>query len=399
MFRSYRIGSVLGIPIKLDVTFLLILPIFAWLIAGQVVELAVVLEVVLGTDLDVAALEGTGWIWVLGSLAALGLFASVLLHELGHSVVALRYGVPIESITLWLLGGVAQLTDTPEEWHQELAIAVAGPAVSVAIGVGSYGLLLATPDALEPLRFVLAYLAVMNVVLAAFNMLPGFPLDGGRVLRALLARNRPYEVATAQAARVGQLFAFVLGLFGLFTINVFMIAIALFVYIAAAGEARQTALEAAVGGVRVADVMTPREALVTVDPDATVRELLERMFVHRHTGFPVTDSTGVVGFVTLEDVRSVPPVERDARLVRDVMRRSPTTIHASEDAIGALLSLQRDGYGRLLVTDDRGDVVGLVTRSDLARALSIGMVRGRVEDLEPAPGVDEGRLPERTHRW
>ena len=400
MFRSYRIGSILGIPIKLDVTFLLILPVFAWLIAIQLTELATVLNLAMGAGIDVATLEGTEWIWILGSAAAIGLFVSVLLHELGHSVAAMRYDVPIESITLWLLGGVASFTEMPKDWRQEFVIAIAGPIVSVAIGVVSYAVLLVVPPALDPLRFVFAYLAVMNVVLAVFNMLPAFPLDGGRVLRSLLARNRPYAVATQQAARVGQLFAIALGLFGLLALNFIMIAIAFFVYVAAAGEARQTALEAAVGDVLVADVMIPSSELVTVDADETVSDLLERMFRERHSGFPVLEGGHIVGLVTLEDVQEVASVERDATLVRDVMQTSPEEIDVDDDVVSAMITLQRSGTDRVLATDETGAAVGMVTRSDLARALSIGMVRGPREPEERDRPLEDVSMPDSTtHRW
>src|SRR6056297_3087575 len=133
--RRFRIGSAFGIPIQLDLTFLLVLPLFAWIIGSQVEQTAGVLNDSLGTGLDPALLTGGSLVWVLGIVAAVGLFTGVVLHELGHSLVAIRFGFPIDSITLWLFGGVAQLTEMPEDWKQELAIAVAGPIVSIALGV------------------------------------------------------------------------------------------------------------------------------------------------------------------------------------------------------------------------------------------------------------------------
>ena len=202
--RRFRIGSAFGIPIQLDLTFLLVLPLFAWIIGTQIEQTADLLNRSLGTGLDPALLTDGSLVWVLGIVAAVGLFTGVVLHELGHSLVAIRYGFPIESITLWLFGGVAQLTEMPEDWKQELAIAVAGPIVSVVLGGLSYLVFAVLPPTqstvVEAARFVFAYLALMNVALAIFNMLPGFPMDGGRVLRALLARTRPYARATTIAA-------------------------------------------------------------------------------------------------------------------------------------------------------------------------------------------------------
>jgi len=266
--RRFRIGSAFGIPIQLDLTFLLVLPLFAWIIGTQVAQTADLLNRSLGTGLDPALLTGGSLVWVLGVVAAVGLFTGVVLHELGHSVVAIRYGFPIDSITLWLFGGVAQLTEMPEDWKQELAIAVAGPIVSVALGVLSYAAFVVLPGTestiVESARFVFAYLALMNVALAIFNMLPGFPMDGGRVLRALLARNRPYARATKIAAEVGKVFAIMLGLFGLFVAgNIFLAGLAFFIYIGAAGEARETSMRADLEGAAVPLVLelgaTPAE--------------------------------------------------------------------------------------------------------------------------------------------
>jgi Zn-dependent protease/CBS domain-containing protein len=374
--RRFRIGSVFGIPIQLDLTFLLVLPLFAWIIATQVEQTAGLLNESLGTGLDPAVLTDGSLVWVLGAVAAVGLFTGVVLHELGHSVVAIRFGFPIDSITLWLFGGVAQLTEMPEDWKQELAIAIAGPIVSVALGVLSYGAFLVLPPSqsavLESARFLLAYLAAMNVALAAFNMLPGFPMDGGRVLRALLARTRPYARATTIAAEVGKVFAILLGLFGLFVVgNIFLAGLAFFIYIGAAGEARQTTMRAELEGIQVRDVMTPADRVTTVTTDQSVRELIQTMFRERHTGYPVEENGEVVGLVTLEDARAVREVERDAYTVGDVMTTELYTVSPETDVMDALNELGRNSVGRLVVTDADGAFRGLLTRSDIMTALSI----------------------------
>ncbi len=374
--RRFRIGSVFGIPIQLDLTFLLVLPLFAWIIASQVEQTADLLNRSLGTGLDPALLSGGSLVWVLGIVAAVGLFTGVVLHELGHSLVAIRYGFPIDSITLWLFGGVAQLTEMPEDWKQELAIAVAGPIVSVGLGVLSYVAFFVLPGTestiVESARFVFAYLALMNVALAIFNMLPGFPMDGGRVLRALLARTRPYARATEIAAEVGKVFAIMLGLFGLFVAgNIFLAGLAFFIYIGAAGEARETSMRADLEGVQVRDVMTPADRVTTVTPDVSVRELIGTMFRERHTGYPVEVNGEVVGLVTLEDARAVKEVERDAYTVRDVMTTELVTVTPELDVMDALQELQDNSVGRLVVTDADGEFRGLLTRSDIMTALSI----------------------------
>ncbi|MFP8888187.1 CBS domain-containing protein [Natrialbaceae archaeon A-CW2] len=382
--KSFRIGSLFGIPIKLDITFLLILPVFAYLIGLQIEPVAAILNETMNAGISTEEITTGMTPWILGLTAAIGLFVGVVLHELGHSLTAQRYGFPIESITLWLLGGLAALSEMPEDWKQELNIAIAGPIVSVLVGVASYGLFLATPAELDGIRFVLGYLAVLNVALAIFNMVPAFPMDGGRVLRALLARNRPYARATQQAASIGKLFAIIMALFGLFT-NIFLIAVAFFVYIAASSESRQVTMKAAFEGVSVRDIMTPAGSLHTVMPGTSVADLIRRMFSERHTGYPVIDDGHLVGLVTLSDARDIKPVERDAFTVADVMSTDLKTIEPDADAMTALERMQKDDIGRLLVMDRHGDLVGLITRTDLMTAMNIIRQSGAMN-----PAANEG---------
>ncbi|MFB6160185.1 MAG: M50 family metallopeptidase [Haloferacaceae archaeon] len=379
--RGIRIGSAFGIPVRLDVTFLVVLPLFAWLIGSDVTNLVQVLNDLFGASLSGAVLGASPLRWLLGVGAALGLFLCVLLHEFGHSLVAMNYGYEIDSITLWLFGGVARFVDMPEDWREELVIAVAGPVVSVLLGALSYAGFLVVPGTVEPVQFVFGYLALTNVALAVFNMLPGFPMDGGRVLRALLARNRPYAQATQQAAEVGKVFAFLLALFGLFA-NLFLVALAFFIYIGAASEAQQTTMRAAFEDVTVSDVMTPRDQLSTVQESASVADLLNRMFRERHTGYPVMRGDELVGVVTLDDAREVREVERDAYTVGDVMSDEVTAIAADADVMDAISTMQEHGIGRLPVRDDAGAVVGLVTRTDVMTAFNIIKSHGSL-DLPP----------------
>jgi len=374
--KSFQIGTLFDIPIKLDLTFLLVLPLFAYLIGVQIEPTVGILNSLWGTSIDPAPLTGGATPWVLGSLAAIGLFVGVVLHELGHSLTAQRYGFPIDSITLWLFGGIAALSEMPEDWRQELNIAIAGPIVSILVGVVAYACFLFVPalglDSTvgDSLLFLFGYLAVLNVALAGFNMLPAFPMDGGRVLRALLARKRPYAQATQQAASVGKFFAVLMGLFGLLNFNIILIGIAFFIYIGASSESQQVTLRAAFQGVTVSDLMTPKSELHTVDPRTSVAELVERMFIERHTGYPVLEREELVGLVTLSDAQQIKAVERDAYRVEEVMSRDLKTISPDSDALTAIERMQRDNIGRLLVVDD-GELVGLLSRTDIMTALSI----------------------------
>ncbi|MDB2225576.1 CBS domain-containing protein [Halorubrum ezzemoulense] len=382
--RGIKIGSAFGIPIRLNWTFLIVLPLFAYLIGSQVGMIAEVMNETAGLGIDATAVASGTTPWVLGLSAVIGLFVGVLLHEFGHSLVAMRYGYEIESITLWLLGGLASFAEFPEDWRHEFWIAIAGPLVSVAVGIACYGVVLVAPVGSNAVLFVFGYLALLNIVLAVFNMLPAFPMDGGRVLRALLARNQPHAQATQRAASVGKVFAFLMGIFGLFTFQLLLIVLAFFVYIAASGEAQQTTLKAAFEDVTVGDVMTPREGLHTVTEDTSVGDLMSRMFEERHTGYPVLDGDELVGMVTLEDARSVREVERDAYRVDDVMVTDLVAVDPDADALTALQTMQEHGVGRLPVVDADGELVGLISRSDLMTAFNIIQTGG-------TPGVISGR--------
>ncbi|MEA1930608.1 MAG: M50 family metallopeptidase [Euryarchaeota archaeon] len=385
--RGIRLGSAFGIPIQLNWTFLLILPVFAWIIGSDIITLVELVNNVLGSSIPTEPLTVGSLPWLLGFAAAGGLFFGVLLHEFGHSLVAMRYGLEIESITLWLLGGVASFREMPEDWHKEFTIAIAGPVVSVLVGVVSYIAFILTPASLGPLQFVLGYLAVMNVTLAVFNMLPGFPMDGGRVLRALLARKRPHAQATQLAAEVGKIFAFLLGMVGLFAFSPLFILLAFFIYIAASGEAQQSTVKAAFQGVTVQDIMTPGEELHVVEEGTTVAELLGRMFTERHTGYPVVDTRGeLVGMVTLDDARTIQEIERDAYRVEEVMERDVRSITPDADAITALRTMQEHGVGRLPVVDERGDLAGIISRTDLMTAFNVIQSRGDNSSLIQSGG-------------
>jgi Zn-dependent protease/CBS domain-containing protein len=396
--KSFRVGRLFDIPIELDLTFLLVLPLFAYVIGVQVERWTEILNDVLGANIAAGALTTTPTVaFGMGTLAAVGLFVGVVLHELGHSLVARRYGIEIQSIRLWLFGGVAQLAKMPEDWKQELYVALAGPAVSILLGVGAFvGFQFLPADGgtvLAAVKFLVGYLALMNVALAGFNMLPGFPMDGGRVLRALLARNRPYARATQMAARVGQGFALLLGLFGLFGGGgLFLVAIAFFIYIGASSEAQQTTMRAAFEGVTVRDVMTRAEQVHTVHPETSVADLVDRMFRERHTGYPVVRDGDVVGLVTLEDAQRVQPVERDAYRVDDVMSTDLVTVTPSTSAIDAIGTMQQHGVGRLVVMSDPdpfrpaddATFAGLLSRSDLMTALDIIQTSGTLERGGPS---------------
>lgn len=372
MFKSYRVGSLFGIPIKLDITLLIVLPVFAFLIGSQISLIVEALdELILGQAIDPEPLADGNMPWLLGLAAAIGLFIGVLAHELGHSLVALRYEYEISSITLWLLGGVAQFTEQPREWAHEFWIAIAGPAVSVLVGVVCYGLVLVLPSGAEAALFVFGYLAILNIALAVFNMIPAFPLDGGRVLRALLTRRtRSFTDATQRAVRIGKYFAIAMGILGLF-FNLWLIAIAFFIYLAGSAEGRHTAIAAVFKDVSVTEVMTDRSQFVTVGTDLPLADFLDVMMERRHTGYPVVENGEIVGVITLEDFKGVPPELRSSRTVGDVMSPDLKTIDNDASGMDAFREISQQSVGRLLVTDADGTIIGMITRTDLVRAFEL----------------------------
>ncbi|WP_158057972.1 site-2 protease family protein [Halorussus halophilus] len=368
--RNYEITEVWDIPIRINTSLLVFLPILAWLIgSGQQIELyAGLIEGLTGRGFDPASLRAGATPWVIGAAAAVGLFVSVTIHELGHSWVALRYGIEIESITLWILGGLASLKTIPREWNREFWIAIAGPISSLLVAAVCYAGLLVAPETLQASRFVVGWLAISNVTLAAFNLLPAFPMDGGRVLRALLARDRPYGAATRIASRVGVAFAFLFAVVGALNFQIIMLLLALFIYGAATTESRTVLLDELLEGITVGDIVSSDPA--TVPATATVEDFGAQLLRERRPVHLVTDHGGaVVGLVTLEDLRKVKREDRETTRVEEIMQDAPR-FDSSADAFDALIQLNQAGRSNAIVEGADG-LVGVLTQADYANAMSI----------------------------
>jgi Zn-dependent protease/predicted transcriptional regulator len=353
-----------GIPLYLDPTFLIILPLLAWMI-GRRIELYVRL---FGLPVDPAALQASGQAYVLGLIAAVGLFVSVIVHELGHALVGRRYGVRVKRITLWLLGGMAQFEEIPRQRGAEAVIAIAGPLTSLAVAAASRAVLTLLPWSAGG-QFVFGYLAYMNVALAVFNLLPALPLDGGRVLRSLLALRLPYLRATQVAAGLSTGLAILLGLYGFLTLNIFLMLIAFFVYMAGSAETQSTLISDLLGDIGVRDVMT-RE-VESVPPDLPIADLLQKMLRERRLGYPVIDTAGrLVGIVDLKHVQGAQP---DAT-VAQVMSTDIVTISSTGTALEAFQVMSANNFSRLVVVDARKEMVGIVSKTDLVRAIQVRVV-------------------------
>ena len=367
---NYTVLRIWGIPIRLNISLFVFLPILAWLIGSgeQLSVYASIINNITPATVDAADLTDSDR-WFVGTAAAVGLFVSVTLHELGHAWVARRYEIDVESITLWILGGLAALSEMPREWNREFWIAIAGPTTSVLVGVVCFAALTVVPESATILVFVLGFLAVINVMLAAFNMLPAFPMDGGRILRALLARNRSYVSATRIAARAGVAFAIVFMFLGIVVaFSPILILVALFIYVAATTESRVVVLGELLAGLSVADLLADVEA---VPADATVESVFDRLLKARRTDLAVVDDTGaIVGVVTASALRSVPAEAYETTTVGEIVTTDLPRIDSETSAFDALREL-RGGRAEVAVVDRDGSAVGLISNADFTAALDI----------------------------
>lgn len=367
--RNFTIGRVWGIPIRINISLVVFLPILAWLIGTgtQIAVYAGLIEAIAPVTIDPATLAAESR-WVIGILAAVGLFVSVAIHELGHAWAAMRYGVEVQSITLWILGGLASLSSVPREWDREFWIAVAGPAASVLVGAVCLAALYVIPASAPVAVFVVGWLAVTNIVLTVFNMLPAFPMDGGRVLRALLARSRPYGSATRIAARIGTGFAVLFAIVGVLAFSPLLLLLALFIYGAASGESRVVMLGDLLEGLTVGDLATAENAITR---GTAVDGVLPRLLGARRSELPVVDDSGaVVGAVTASALRDVDPDDYQTTTVESLLSTDLPRLDAEMTAFDGLIELDSTRASVALVERD-GSVVGIISRSDYSATLAL----------------------------
>ncbi len=369
MRSSLKVGRVLGIPILIHITFLLILPVFVLLFGFLGPSTG---SELFGLPLGYGDLP-VDWVTkvILGIIASIAFFGSVLLHELAHSYVALRFGYKISGITLFIFGGVSQIEEIPPKAPGEARMAFVGPAASFLIGIILVPLALVLQGNsnlyVEIVWITFGLIGVYNILLGAFNIIPAFPMDGGRILRAILARRVGFVRATDLAADIGKAIAIIMGILGIF-LNPFLILIAFFIYVGAGEEAASTRITQAMEGIRVGDIMTKQVSTVT--PNFTVRELLDKMMVERHTGYPVVEGERVIGMVSLQDATNIPGDQQSITRVANIMNRRFETVSSNAPAMDAFRMVSNRGSGRVPVVDD-GRLVGIISRTDLMRTLQI----------------------------
>jgi Zn-dependent protease/predicted transcriptional regulator len=384
MKSSLPLGRIAGVRVQVDVS---------------VIVVVVILVVTLAFGRFPHVLPGRGTVAYLAAavIAAVLFMASVLAHEVAHAVVARRNGIQVESITLWLFGGVAQLRGDPRSPGADLRIAAVGPLTSLALGVGygavAFGLSLAGVGGL-PVA-VLGYLAGINVVLAVFNLAPAAPLDGGRVLRAILWMIwRDQQRAAFAAGRAGRIFGYLLVGLGLLQVaygssfsGFWLVLIGLFIVSAAAAEEQHARVGSLLRTVVVGDVMTAHP--VVADPEQSVDEFIRRTaFTRPFSSYPLTDPTGRLrGLVTINRVRTVPVERRASTELSEIACRPDEipTARPDEPLADLLPRMAGCADGRAIVTAENGAVVGIVSPSDVSRAVQLASLDRPGRGTGPGP--------------
>ena len=392
MFGSrWRIFRIFGIPIGVDASWLIILALITWTLSRY-----------FGGTLPGVPTSDR---WLLGLVTAVAFFICVVLHELGHSLVARSVGMNIRGITLFLFGGVAELTDEPPSAKSEFLMAIAGPLVS-GILAGLFWFLAAFGDAAGWPRTAvvpLHYLGFINLTILIFNLLPAFPLDGGRVFRSILwGAMGNLRRATQVAALVGRGFGWFLiglGVLGLISgpefwmAGIWMALIGLFLSNAASSSYQQVVIRQALAGEPVARFMNRQP--ITVLPDVDLRTWVEDYVYryHRKTFPVVTEDGHLVGMIATRALADIPRADWSQHTVNEVMRRDlgPVSIAPSDDALHAMEKMQRSASSRLVAVQD-GRLVGIVSLKDLMRFLHLKLDLGD----EPPPSYGP-REREETH--
>jgi Zn-dependent protease len=369
---SWKLGRVSGIKIQVHWTFLILI---GWVVLLHMSRGAGAGEVASGVAL------------------VLAVFSCVVLHELGHALTAQRFGIHTRDITLLPIGGVARLERMPDKPGQELLVAVAGPAVNVVIAAILFGFLAAT-NGLKPMQEVavvggslVVQLAWLNVILVAFNILPAFPMDGGRMLRALLAMRLDYVRSTQIAASIGQAMAILFGFVGLFA-NPILLLIAIFVYLGAQAEAQQVQLRVALEGVPVSEAMLTR--FRALGQTETLDHAVEELLAGSQQDFPVLDGGRVAGMLLRKDLVKALKERGRETTVGEIMRSGVVLLDEDEPLERALTQMRQGSFSALPVVRDRM-LVGLLTLENVGELIMVNTAlrgAGSRSDVDSCAGLN-----------
>lgn len=366
--RHITLFTLFGFEVKLDFSWIFLALLISWSLATGYFPVTY------------TGLSATTY-WTMGIAGALGLFFSIIFHEMSHSLVARQYGLPIRGITLFIFGGVAEMEEEPKDAKTEFLMAIAGPIASLLLTLvfGLCATISINFGATAAVSGIFSYLSLINGVLAVFNLVPAFPLDGGRVLRAALWRWKgDVRWATRIAARAGSGFGLVLIILGVLNIlsgnfvgGMWWFLIGMFLIGAARGSYIQLQTRRAFEGETVARFMT--ESPVTVPPELSVAQLVDDyVYTYGHDMFPVLASGQLLGSVTIHDVKALPREKWASTQIGEIMtpRSETNTIGPREDALKALSLMQRGGRSRLMVADG-SRLIGIVVLKDMLKLMSL----------------------------
>ncbi|AHB13434.1 site-2 protease family protein [Dehalococcoides mccartyi] len=376
MKSSFKLGRILGIEIGIHASWLIIFALLSWSLAVAYYP---------AIDNQISPFTG----WALGVLSCLLLFGSVLAHELGHSVIAIRQGIPVKSIVLFIFGGVSNLTKEPDNPGAEFRIAISGPAVSIVLSL-VFWLFQSVFAALNITLTsgVFLYLAQINAMLAIFNLTPGFPLDGGRILRAIIWNtSKNLRKATLISARVGLVFAYLLifggitaAFLGIGISGLWLALIGWFMATTAQGSYQQTVISEILSAVNVSRVM--RREFKTIDPDKTLYQTLhEYILPLNQRALPVFENGQLTGLISLSDIKKIPADKLGQTSVRQVMTpfEKLKTVNPEEHLGNVINMLQSKDINQLPVLSD-GKLVGIISRTSLIEYLQM---RQEMETNQP----------------
>ncbi len=356
---SIRLGKIFGIPVAVDYSWFLVFVLFTWTFA-----------------VGYFPAEFKNWsnteYWVVGAITALTLFGSVLFHELGHSLVALRYKIPVRNITLFIFGGISQISEEPVSAISEFWITVAGPIVSFVLAA-VFAVLSLVTGGLAPLYAIVKYLAYINAILGLFNLIPGFPLDGGGVLMSIIwgvtrNRHRALLIASGVGSFIAYLFI-VYGVFQLFSgnlVNGLWIAFIGWLLVSASrGQLQQERVKGLLAGHKVSEVMS--QAYTIVQANTTLQSLMDdHILASSRRSYIVENGQEVVGLLTLHHLRDVPKEQWPTTTVEQVMIPCAKwkDLKLDTDLWDAMQEMDRDGVNQLPVMTD-GHIEGMLTREDI----------------------------------
>lgn len=366
--NSYRLFKLLGFEVKVHPSWLIIAGLIVWSLSS-------------GLFPHYFENLSTATYWWMGVVGAIGLFLSIIAHELSHSLIARKFGLPIKGITLFLFGGVAEMTEEPPSAKSEFYMAIAGPIASIAIGIVFLGFNFIANAALfsKPIHGVISYLGFINILLAGFNLLPAFPLDGGRVLRsALWAWKKNLKWATHIASRIGTGFGIALIILGGLTFfsgnlvgGMWWALIGMFLYSASKMSYQQLLMRRALEGETVSSFM--RKDPVTVSPSLSLEELVKDYVYKFHFKmFPVVDQSKLIGCVTTRQIKEIPQDEWGNHTVGELAAKcsNENTIAPDDDATKALKMMKQNDNSRLMVTQN-SNLVGVISLKDLLKFFAL----------------------------